>query len=190
MGGSVEVDEAFLGGATRFMHKSRRDRYKGQSKSMMNKTPVMGLLERGDKAKKKSSRVTLAVVPNVSGHILQGMVRNHVESGSAVYSDAYGPYRALKADYAHAFVDHARYYVRGAVHTNGIENFWSLLKRTIKGTYVSVDPWHLFRYLDEQAYRFNNRTLNDAGRFVQAAASIIGRRLTYAELTGKGLQTA
>jgi transposase-like protein len=122
-------------------------------------------------------------------------IRANVEPGSAIYSDALATYRNLGKkqwadDYAHAAVDHAIAYVDGQVHTNGLENFWSLLKRTIKGTYVSVDPFHLFRYLDEQAYRFNNREENDLGRFVGVLRTIIGKRLTYAELVSADMVPA
>lgn len=86
--------------------------------------------------------------------------------------------------------NHAEAYVRGSVHTNGLENFWSLLKRTLRGTYVAVEPFHLERYLDEQMFRFNNRAtkdnpLTDSDRFVAALAQVAGKRLTYKELTGK-----
>jgi hypothetical protein len=101
-----------------------------------------------------------------------------------------GSYRGLSEDYQHEVIDHAIEYVRDAVHTNGIENFWSLLKRTIKGTYVSVEPFHLGRYLDEQSFRFNEREDNDLGRFKSVLSSVSGRRLTYKELIGYGEETA
>src|SRR5207249_5248492 len=111
----------------------------------------------------------------------------HVEAGSALYSDDLLSYEGLEGQYAHKVVDHAVEYVNGAVHTNTMENFWSLLKRSLHGTYVSVEPFHLFRYLDEQAFRYNNRTqeLGDAGRFSVALSQIVGKRLTYEEFTGK-----
>jgi len=108
-----------------------------------------------------------------------------VEQGSTVYSDALRSYRRLEDEYIHNVINHAVEYVRGNVHTNGIENFWALLKRTIGGTYVSVEPFHLFRYLDEQSFRFNTRKATDSDRFIQAAMSITGKRLTFEELTGK-----
>jgi transposase-like protein len=117
---------------------------------------------------------------------LQGEVRQHVESGSEIYTDALRSYDGLRSGYIHKVVDHAEKYVDGVVHTNGLENFWSLLKRSITGTYVSVEPFHLFRYLDEQAFRFNNRQMTDGGRFPAVAASVVGKRLTYRELIGKG----
>jgi transposase-like protein len=112
-----------------------------------------------------------------------------VEPGSHVYSDALSSYDKLSLDYVHKVVDHAEKYVDGHVHTNGLENFWSLLKRTITGTYISIEPFHLFRYLDEQAFRFNNRESNDAGRFALVVASVVGKRLTYRDLTGKQPRT-
>ena len=81
-------------------------------------------------------------------------------------------------------------YVDGQIHTNGLENFWSLLKRGINGTYVSVEPFHLFRYLDEQAYRFNNRKLTDSERFEIAVSGIVGKRLTWDQVTGKELDSS
>jgi len=96
------------------------------------------------------------------------------------------PNRGLGRDYQHEVIDHAVAYVDGKIHTNGLENFWSLLKRGLKGTYVSVEPFHLFRYVDEQAWRYNNRKLaNDGERFNEAMQGIAGKRLTYAHLTGK-----
>jgi transposase-like protein len=122
---------------------------------------------------------------------LQPIVREHVETGSALYTDEMGGYKGLDGEYLHQIIDHAVKYVNGRIHTNGIENFWSLLKRGLSGTYVSVEPFHLFRYLDEQSFRYNNRKkLNDAGRFNRVLSQIVGKRLTFAELTGKGLQTA
>lgn len=111
-------------------------------------------------------------------------MRKHVEPGSELFSDALGSYRELARDFEHQVIDHAEKYVDGQIHTNGIENFWSLLKRAIKGTYVSVEPFHLFRYLDEETFRFNARKSDDAGRFSNAAAAVVGKRLTYAQLTG------
>ena len=102
-----------------------------------------------------------------------------------VYSDALKSYNDLNYDYMHSVINHAEKYVEGNIHTNGIENFWSLLKRTIKGTYVSVEPYHLFRYLDEQSFRFNNRKVKDADRFIKAAQNITDKRVTYKQLTGK-----
>ena len=109
-----------------------------------------------------------------------------MEAGSTVYTDEHGAYRGLtENEYKHAFVKHAEYYVDGVVHTNGIENFWTLLKRSIKGTYVSIEPFHTFRYLDEQAFRFNERDGDDCSRFLGVVEGIAGRRVTYSQLTGK-----
>jgi transposase-like protein len=139
----------------------------------------MGVLERG-------GEVRSFVVPNVRRKSLQPEIVEHVEDGAAVYTDALASYWQLGERYEHQVVDHAVAYVRGKVHTNGLENYWRLLKRGIKGTYVSVEPFHLFRYLDEQAFRYNNRKLaNDGERFQKTMSQIVGKRLTYADLTGK-----
>jgi transposase-like protein len=113
-------------------------------------------------------------------------VHRAVATGSSVYTDALSSYRKLDNEYIHNVIDHAEKYVEGEVHTNGLENFWSLLKRTINGTYVSIEPFHLFRYLNEQAFRFNYRDMTDNQRFSEVAGSVFGKRLTYSELTGKG----
>ncbi len=143
----------------------------------------MGILERG-------GEVRTIVVPNRKKHALQAEVRKHAEAGAALYTDALLSYEGLAGDYAHKVVDHAVEYVNGRIHTNGLENFWSLLKRGINGTYVSVEPFHLHRYLDEQAFRYNNRkNMSDADRFAAAISQVVGKRLTYAEVTGKVAQT-
>ncbi len=181
MRGEVEVDETFIGGRARFMHKSKRAR-KIKGRGPMGKVAVMGLLERhGDDG---HSRVRTRVVPNVKRKTLAPEVRQHVEPGSEVFTDSLRSYSELASDYVHGVIDHAECYVEGKIHTNGLENFWSLLKRGIKGTYVSVEPFHLHRYLDEQAFRFNKRRGTDGWRFLQAAAGIIGKRLMYRELIG------
>ncbi|MGO9212204.1 MAG: IS1595 family transposase [Terriglobales bacterium] len=177
-GGEVEVDETFIGGKARNIHLSKRQR-RITGTGGKDKTAVMGIMERG-------GRIRTAVVPNRRRSSLQAEVRKHVEAGSALYTDALLSYEGLATDYAHKVVDHASKYVDGRVHTNSLENFWSLLKRGISGTYVSVEPFHLFRYLDEQMFRFNNRKdLDDAGRFDLAVTQIVGKRLTFATLTGK-----
>ena len=178
LGGEVEVDETFIGGKARNMHVSERKR-RITGTGGKDKTAVIGILERGGK-------VRAAVVPSRKRKVLQEEVRKHVTVGAALYTDALMSYDGLAGDYAHQVVDHATQYVNGRVHTNGLENFWSLLKRGISGTYVSVEPFHLFRYLDEQMFRFNNRKdLDDKGRFDLTVSQLIGKRLTYAELTGK-----
>ena len=116
---------------------------------------------------------------------LQAEVKKHVAAGSALYSDDLKSYVGLEEMYAHGVIDHAVKYVDGKVHTNGLENFWSLLKRALNGTYVSMEPFHLFRYLDEQAYRFNERKRNDWERFLNAIRGVVGKRLSYRELLGK-----
>jgi len=177
-GGEVEVDETFIGGKARNMHLSKRQR-RITGTGGKDKTAVMGIMERGGK-------IRTVVVPNRKRTALQEQVRKHVEAGAALYSDALHSYEGLATDYAHKVVDHASQYVDGRVHTNGLENFWSLLKRGISGTYVSVEPFHLFRYLDEQMFRFNNRKdLDAAGRFDLTVRQIVGKRLTFAALTGK-----
>jgi transposase-like protein len=177
LGGEVEADESFIGGKSRNMHISKRQR-RITGTGGKDKTAVMGLLERG-------GQIRTIVVPNRKRIALQTEVRKHVEAGSALYTDALPSYSGLAQDYAHAVVDHAVAYVDGRVHTNGLENFWSLLKRGIAGTYVSVEPFHLFRYLDEQTFRFNNRKGTAFSRFNRALSQIVGKRLTFAEVTGK-----
>jgi transposase-like protein len=178
-GKAVEVDETFIGGKARNMHVDVRER-RITGTGGKDKTVVMGMLERG-------GEVRLAIVPNRKKKAIQEQVRNDIAAGSALYSDALQSYDGLSQEYAHQVIDHAEKYVDGQIHTNGLEKFWSLLKRGIRGTYVSIEPFHLFRYLDEQAFRYNNRrqTLNDGDRFFRLASHVIGKRLTYAELTGK-----
>ncbi len=176
-GSEVEADETFIGGLARNMHKDKKAKITGTGGA--GKAIVMGLLDR------HSAKVRLAHVPNTQGDTLQTHVRRYVPGGSYVFTDAWAGYHGLDKDYVHNVIDHAERYVDGNVHTNKIENFWSLLKRGLKGTYISVEPFHLFRYLDEQAYRFNERKANDGERFIGVASSVLGRRLTYAELTGK-----
>lgn len=183
--GEVEVDETFIGGKARNMHKAKRAKLGiSQSKSMAGKVAVMGLLERHGDGR---SRVRTEVISNRKKHQLRKTIGEHVGDGATLYTDALRSYdRMADAGYVHHVIDHAEAYVDGAVHTNGLENFWSLLKRSLKGTYVSVEPFHLFRYLDEQAFRFNNRKeMTDYGRFRLATSQIVGKRLTYAEVTGK-----
>jgi transposase-like protein len=188
MGGQVEVDESFIGGKARNMHAAKRKRLGiSQRRSMIGKVAIMGLLERHRKDE-GGSQVRTLVIANRKKHLLETTITDNVEAGSSVYTDALRSYdRMGQKGYVHGVIDHAETYVDGAVHTNGLENFWSLLKRALKGTYVSVEPFHLFRYLDEQVYRFNNRKLTDAKRFIDACASVFGKRLTYTELTGNAL---
>jgi transposase-like protein len=184
MDGEVEVDETFIGGKIRFMHKERRDRIKGQARraSIIGKTAVMGLLERH--GPDGHSRIRTKIVSKTSRRVFRSIVKRNVEAGADVFTDAHPSYLLLRDTFAHQVIDHAESYVRGRVHTNGLENFWSLLKRAIKGTYVSIEPFHLFRYLDEQSFRYNTRKTVDADRFQRVIGSIAGKRLTYNGLIG------
>src|ERR1017187_2488254 len=177
LGGEVEVDETFIGGLSRNMHKDKRAE-KITGTGPKGKAVIAAVLQRGGK-------VRATVVENLRKKSLQQLVRDNVEAGANLYTDALKSYEGL-TEYEHEVIDHAREYVRGNVHTNGLENFWSLIISGIRCTYVSVEPFHLFRYLDEQAFRFNNREdMNDSGRFVSVMRQIIGRRVTYKQLTGK-----
>ena len=178
LGGEVEVDETFIGGKARYMHLYKKN-LKDIKPGAKGKTAVMGILKRG-------GEVRTAVLYNRRKKIIQKEVKKHVEVGTALFSDSLPSYEGLNAEYAHEVIDHAIGYVNGKIHTNGLENFWSLLKRSLKGTYVSVEPFHLFRYLDEQTYRFNNRKeLSDSERFESVMGRVLNRRLTFKQLTGK-----
>ena len=180
MSGEVEADETFIGGLAKNMHRHVRERkIKGTGGS--GKEAVLGIVERT--SDKGASRVKTVHVPNVRRRTLAPEIRAAVEAGSHLYTDALKSYLGLSDAYTHEMIDHAIDFVRGKVHTNNIENFWSLLKRTLKGTYVSVDPAHLGRYLDEQTFRFNERQHNDGERFRKVGSSVAGKRLTYKELT-------
>jgi transposase-like protein len=175
--GEVEVDETYIGGKARNMHKIERKRKIGGQWNR-NKIPVAGVLERG-------GRVRASVLEGANRKDMQDNVRRHVAAGATIYSDSHTGYSGLDADYAHVTVDHAEAYANGRVHTNGMENFWSLLKRGLHGTYISVEPFHLFRYLVERVFTFNMRDLTDLGRFTAVLTACAGRRLTWDELTGK-----
>lgn len=179
MKGKVEADETFIGARARNIHKSKRV-HRGHG--TVGKTAVMGLLERN--SPDQDSRVRCKVVTSTRRHDLDAPIRQYVENGSEIYTDALPSYDRLSDEYVHKVIDHAECYAKGHVHTNGLENFWSLLKRALKGTYVNVEPFHLFRYLDEQAFRFNERKDDDAGRFVKALRGITGKGLRYAKLIG------
>ncbi len=184
-GGSapVEVDETFVGGKARNMHKSRRLRMKVREHNW-SKTVVMGMLERGE-------HVKTAVIPERQKVIVDKIVRENVLPGAEVHTDEFVGYSGLSDEFTHKVINHLEHYVDGKVHTQGIENFWSLLKRGLSGTYVAVEPFHLFRYVDEQAFRYNHRNdengnkLNDGQRFELALSQIAGKRLTFTEVTGK-----
>src|SRR5437867_4969832 len=178
--GQVEADETYIGGAARFMHKNRKTGKRG----MVGKTAVLGLLER--EAGDKPSRVRCKIVKRTRVSDLDSEVRANVEKGSELITDKLSSYYKLADEYAHKVIDHAVSYAEGHVHVNCLENFWALLKRALKGTYVNVEPFHLFRYLDEQAFRFNERKDDDKGRFLKAIASFAGKRLMYSKLIGQG----
>jgi transposase-like protein len=178
MSGEVEVDETYIGGKARNMHSTVRDR-KIKAHGVKGKQAVFGMVERG-------GRVKATHVAETKKVDLQRRIREGVEAGSAIFSDQHPMYTGLSEDYKHAVINHAVEYVRGNTHTNTIENFWSLFKRGLHGTYISVEPFHLFRYIDEQAFRYNYRTdMNDGERFTTAMSMVTGKRLTYKELTGK-----
>jgi transposase-like protein len=185
-GGIVEVDETYIGGKARNMHAV--DRRRRNVKDISTKTMVMGAVERGGK-------VFAKVVPNRKKETIKEAIFSAIEKGTTVHTDEFPAYihAAKDVEFEHKVINHLERYVDGNVHTNGIENFWSLLKRGLGGTYVSVEPFHLFRYVAEQVFRFNNRVtkdnpLNDADRFHLALSQIVGKRLTYAELTGKTIE--
>jgi transposase-like protein len=181
-GETVEVDETYIGGLAKNMHADKRaKKYRGGGSG---KTAIFGLLARH--TEKGKSKVRAHVVPDQWKETVNAIIKTTVEPGTSIYTDEHGSYKHLADNgFQHAFVRHAEYYVDGAVHTNGIENFWSLFKRGIKGTYISIEPFHAFRYIDEQAFRFNTREGNDADRFLSALTGVIGKRLTYKALTGK-----
>jgi transposase-like protein len=178
--GPVEADETFIGGLARNMHAHKRAK-KIHGTGGAGKELVIGLLDR------ETGKVRVAHVADRKKNTLQAHVKEHVAAGAELMTDELASYTGLDAEYVHNVINHAEEYVRGNVHTNGIENFWALLKRGLKGTYVSVEPFHLFRYLDEQAFRYNERKHEDGdrGRFIEACRSIFGKRLMYKELTGK-----
>lgn len=185
-GSTVELDETFIGGKLKNMHKNRKPILASKHGGAADKTIVVGMLER-------NGRVKAQVVESRTQATLHDLVSKHIAPGSQLMTDEWGGYKGT--DFEHEIINHANEYVNGQIHTNGIENFWSLLKRGLNGTYVSVEPFHLFRYIDEQAFRYNNRKtkdnpLNDADRFMLAMSQIAGKRLTYAELTGKVGETA
>lgn len=182
LSGTVEADETYVGGKLANMHLDKQTRMrmgKKRAGGFEGKAIVMGLLERHGKARVK-------VIPRSRAFHIRTNVIENVEKGSTVYTDSLRSYRNLPVDgFVHEFIDHTEAYVRDNVHTNGLENFWSLLKRALKGTYVSVEPFHLQAYADEQCFRFNNREVSDVDRFATAMSQITGKRLTFAELTGK-----
>jgi transposase-like protein len=185
----VEIDETWVGGKPRNMHREKRLKLK-MGEVADHKTIVFGMLDR------ETRRVRAKVIPNVKRETLQAEILANVQHKATVYTDGYASYDSLKRqEFVHETVNHMEEYVRGQVHTQGIENFWSLLKRSLNGTYVAVEPFHLSKYVDEQAFRYNNRAtkgnpIDDADRFMLAVSQIAGKRLTYKELTGKVRETA
>jgi len=168
------------------MHKGKR-RKLVETGGPIGKVAIMGLLARHGEVRAK-------VLREAKQSNVQGMVREHVQAGTELFNDAHPAYFGMAADYIHGVIDHAEKYVDGKIHTNGLENFWSLLKRGLKGTYVAVEPFHLFRYLDEQVFRYNyrkdknNKPLKDGERFHIAVGNIVGKRLSYDEVTGKNIE--
>jgi transposase-like protein len=186
-GGPVEGDEVYIGPNPQKMHKDRKARVQardGLKPGFVGKTAVQGILDR------ELRQVRAKVLPNLRRETLQNMILENVTPFAKVFTDEHGGYTGLEKQFVHKVINHSQEYVRGQVHTQGIENFWSLLKRTLRGTYVAVEPFHLDAYLDEQVFRFNNRAtkdnpLTDLDRFALAVSQVAGKRLTYAELTGK-----
>ncbi len=182
LGGIVEVDESFIGGKARNMHvNKRKERITGTGGK--GKAMAFGILERG-------GQVRVTVLQDRQSQTVQPEIKKHVEAGTSLCTDAMAGYRGLDAEYLHQIIDHATAYVNGHVHTNGLENFWSLLKRGLNGTYVSVEPIHLQAYIHEQVYSFNLRSrpdekITNADRFALALSNVAGKRLTWNELTGK-----
>jgi transposase-like protein len=178
LSGEIEVDETYVGGKIRNMHKSKKAQFEStKGRALTNKVTVMGIVERKGEVRAK-------VVNDPKKRTLIPEIYENVEKGSMIFTDALNSYKTLKADYIHSSVDHRFTYVDGNTHTNTLENFWMLFKRCVKGTYVHLSAFHMDRYLDEQTFRYNNRKATDSVRFERAASGIFGKRLTYKELTG------
>jgi transposase-like protein len=196
MGGNgsagVDADETFVGGLAKNMHRAKRAGLTGTCGT--DKAVVMGILDRdvtevieGKNKIKRHSKAIASVVPNTQSQTLHTVIYKNVEKGSEVFTDAHRGYFGLSEDFIQGIVDHAQKYVDGKIHTNGLESFWSVFKRRIKGTHVSVEPFHLHAYLDSQVFRFNNRGLKDGGRFTLALQGMTGKRLTYKQLIGSDI---
>jgi transposase-like protein len=190
LSGEIEIDESWIGGKARNMHHDKKvKKLEGKGGGYSHKIGVQGLLQRG-------GNIRAHVINDSTYGTLMPNVTENVEKGSHVYTDELRSYFGLQADYAHDVINHTEMYVNGQIHLNGLENFWSLLKRGLGGTYVSVEPFHLFRYVDEQAFRYNHRknadgsNMSEADRFNALCSQIVGRRLTYQQLTGKEAETA
>lgn len=177
LSGEVEADETFIGGDAKFMHHRKRKERRITAGRPKHKVPVMGMVER-------KGRVKAGVMKDTRLHTLLTFLADHVEKGSKLYTDEATHYSNLENSYVHEVVNHSIQYVRDNVHTNSLENFWSLLKRSIKGTYVSVAPEHLQAYVEEQSFRYNERKGTDLTRFLEMIRSISGKRLIYADLIG------
>jgi len=185
LSGEIEADETYIGGKARNMHADKRKK-RITSNGPLGKAAIMGLLARHGEIRAK-------VLPVTNQSQIRGAVKEHFEAGTELFTDAHPAYFGLDAEYIHGVIDHAESYAEGKIHTNGLENFWGLLKRGLKGTYIAVEPFHLFRYLDEQVFRYNhrkdanNQPLKDADRFQIAIDRIAGKRLTYRGVTGKNI---
>ena len=183
-GTEVEADETYVGGKVKNMHRKRARGIRGSGGAVRNKTIVMGAVDR------VKGQVRAEVIPAAQRETMVNLVHKHVKFGSTIYTDSHVGYDTLHTKYEHDFINHVNEYVRGRVHTNGIENFWSLLKRTFAGTYIAVEPEHMERYVAEQVFRFNHRRdgairLSDSMRFQAVLSDVAGRRLTYAEAIGR-----
>lgn len=184
-GNTVEVDETYVGGVLKNMHKSRKKDFAGSGAAKRNKTVVMGAIDRD------SGQARAEIIPFAGRDPMQSLVKRNVKFGTTVYTDDHVGYDGLGLKFDHDVINHTQAYVNGRVHTNGIENFWSLLKRQLNGTYIAVEPYHLHRYVDEQVFRYNNRKdskgekVPDSVRFQNLLTRIAGKRLTFAEVTGK-----
>jgi transposase-like protein len=176
-GGTVEADEAFIGGKVGNFKKGKLHELRTEAKAMkpgrpvhlgrlVKKTIIMGILERGQNGEASQMRTTM-IESRRRPHI-QDAVRQQVEPGSMLMTDTLNSYKGLQDTFIHMAINHALSYAKGNIHTNGLENFWALMKRTLEGTYVACEPFHLERYLDEQCFRFNNRKMTDGERFVKA----------------------
>lgn len=181
MTGTIEIDEAYIGGLPKNMHQSKKARFVSRYTRQFprNKTAVVGMVERGGQVRAK----VVHKGNTLKREDVMPIIKQNIEPESHVMTDEAVMYRDLWEKYVHATINHSREYVRGNVHTNSIENFWSLLKRSIKGTYVSVSPVHLQKYVEEQVFRYNTRQGNDRERFIAVLNQVSGKRMTYAELT-------